>query len=214
MFLICGAGQFGSRAAYLLSQDPTNKVTIIDHDLQKLNQISRLSVVKIQAEVIDYLTSQQSSLKPDNIIIPAVPFHLAFKWLMAMCQKDNRVDQLDIPLEVLSKLPHPSQNSSYEIICRYADFICPADCPEPEQICTITGKPRGTPLFELMAGIKPRGFQTGVIRSQQIAPGIGGFPVNEIWDLKARVEYGKLGKWLIGTACRCHGILSALEVRG
>lgn len=211
-FLICGAGQFGSRASYYLAQDPKNNLTIIDHDPEKLNQIRELSVKKIQADVIDYLTRQQSSLKPDSIIIPAVPFHLAFKWLMAMIQKDYIFHRLDISPEILSKLPHPGHSSDREIICSYADFICPADCIEPEDFCTITGRKRGTPLFELIAGIKSDELQTEVIRSRQIGPGIGGYCLGELLALKERIVQGKTGKWLIGTACRCHGILSAFEI--
>jgi len=187
-------------------------VTIIDHDLKKLNQINEPSVIKIHAEVIDYLTRQQPSLQPDDVIIPAVPFHLAFDWLMAMIQQDYKIHRLDIPLEILSKLPHPGQSSRQEITCSYADFICPEDCPEPEQICTITGELRGTPLFELITGIKPDGFQIGMIRSRQIGPGIGGYAFGELLALKERIAQGRLGKWLMGTACRCHGILSAFEV--
>ena len=211
-FLICGAGQFGSRASYILSQDPKNKITIIDHDLKKLNQIDEPSATKIQFEVIDYLLRQQSLLRPENVIIPAVPFHLAFEWLIAMIQKDHQTHRLNVPPGIISKLPHPSQSNKKETICSYADFICPEDCVEPEHICTITGMPRGIPLFELMTGIKSKGFRTGVIRSRQIGPGIGGYSVREIWDLKERIVQGKIGKWVIGTACRCHGILSALKI--
>ena len=211
-FLICGAGQFGSRASYILSRDPKNILTIIDHDLKKLNQINEPSATKIHSEVINYLIRQQSLLGPESIIIPAVPFHLAFEWLMAMIQKDHQITRLDIPPEITLKLPHPSQSSNNETICSYADFICPENCIEPELICTITREPRGTPLFELMAELKSEGFQTGVIRSRQIGPGVGGYPVRQIWDLKERSSQGKVGKWLIGTACRCHGILSAFKI--
>ena len=212
MFLICGAGQFGSRASDFLAQDSKNNLTIIDHDLKKLNQISQPSVIKIHTEVIDYLTRQQSSLNPDSIIIPAVPFHLAFIWLMAIIQEDYKIHRLDMPLEIPSELPHPLKSSKHEIICSYADFICPADCPEPEDFCTITGKEREAPLFKLMAGLRPEGFQTGVLKSRQIGPGIGGYAFREILVLKERIAQGKVRKWLIGTACRCHGILSAFEV--
>ena len=170
------------------------------------------STTKIHSEVVDYLIRQQSLLRPESIIIPAVPFHLAFEWLMAMIQKDHQIHRFDIPPEIILKLPHPSQSSNNETICSYADFICPEDCIEPERVCTITGEPRGTPLFELIARIRSEGFQTRVIRSRQIGPGIGGYPVREIWDLKERIVQGKVGKWLIGTACRCHGILSAFKI--
>ena len=194
-----------------MSQNPKNKIIIIDHDPKKLNQIDAPSAIKIQSEVIDYIIRQQSLLRAESVIIPAVPFHLAFEWLTAMAQKDHQIHRLDVPPGIISKLPHPGQSAKKETICSYADFICPEDCIEPEHICTMTGKPRGIPLFELMTGIKSEGFRTGVIRSRQIGPGIGGYPVREIWDLKERIGQIKGGKWLIGTACRCHGILSALK---
>jgi hypothetical protein len=83
---------------------------------------------------------------------------------------------------------------------------------EPEEFCTITGEKRETPLFELIDAITSDEFQTEVIRSKQIGPGIGGYAWGELLDLKERVVEKKTGKWLIGTACRCHGIVSAFEI--
>jgi hypothetical protein len=116
---------------------------------------------------------------------------------------------LDIPSGLFSALPHPWIGSRQEVICSYADFICPEDCPEPEEICTVTGKKRGIPLYELISSKIPEGFQAEVIRSRQLGPGVGGYSFRKLLGLRARISRGKEGKWLIGTACRCHGILSA-----
>ena len=47
-------------------------------------------------------------------------------------------------------------------------------------------------------------MRVGVLRSIQLAPGVGGLPVHEMLQLKQ--EVGRLGgEWLLATACRCHG---------
>ena len=94
----------------------------------------------------------------------------------------------------------------------YADFRCPDDCPEPSDHCTVTGKKRGKPLYKLLGDIALPGFRVHVIRSRQLAPGIGGYSIGDLEGLRERVEGGGNSKWLVGTACKCHGIISAVEV--
>jgi len=68
------------------------------------------------------------------------------------------------------------------------------------------------PLFKLLGGLEIRDFAIHIIRSRQIAPGLGGYRVKDMIQLLEKVRKGKARKWLIGTACRCHGVLNALEL--
>jgi hypothetical protein len=92
-----------------------------------------------------------------------------------------------------------------------ADFLCPDNCPEPAENCTVTGRPRGKPLFARLAGIELPGWSVGVIRSHQLTPGVGGCRVADLLALRERIVKSG-GRWLVATACRCHGALGALEL--
>jgi hypothetical protein len=92
----------------------------------------------------------------------------------------------------------------------YADFICPDDCPEPD-VCTITGKRREKPLYELLRSLDV-GFRVHIIRSHQLAPGLGGYTVADLKRAAETLAGHRNGKWLVGTACKCHGILTAFEI--
>jgi hypothetical protein len=93
-----------------------------------------------------------------------------------------------------------------------ADFICSEDCPEPAQYCTITKKRRPKPLYQILEDIEGA-FESKVIRSLQLAPGVGGFKPEALLDLleniKKRMEPHR--SMLISTASRCHGVTSALS---
>ena len=84
------------------------------------------------------------------------------------------------------------------------------DCPEPAEICTFTGRPRGGTLFRDLAARTWPGFVMLVLRSRQLAPGLGGYRGRELLGLEdlARESAGPL---LVATACRCHGVLHGLR---
>ena len=122
------------------------------------------------------------------------------------------VAQVPVPKSFGLPLPHTWDGSEGSLLVSYADFRCPDDCPEPANRCTVTGKARGTPLYRLLAETEPRGFHMHVIRSRQLAPGVGGYRVRDLKELLEKVSEGRKGKWLVGTACKCHGILTAFEL--
>ena len=102
---------------------------------------------------------------------------------------------------------HPGREG--QVYLSLADFLCPDDCPEPAEICTVTKNPRGRPLHERLAAISADGWSTGVLASRQLAPGVGGLAVDDLLRMKQRVA-ARGGGWLLGTACKCHGVLQAL----
>jgi len=51
-----------------------------------------------------------------------------------------------------------------------------------------------------------------VIRSRQLAPGLGGYRVRDLKELLGKVSEAGKGKWLVATACNCHGIVTAMQV--
>jgi len=74
-----------------------------------------------------------------------------------------------------------------------------------------TGKPRKRNMFELLGEIHFPPWESLVIRSHQLGPGIGGYRVRELYELADRIEKAR-GPILLGTACRCHGIVTGLQL--
>jgi threonine dehydrogenase-like Zn-dependent dehydrogenase len=172
--IIIGAGHFGQRAVTLLSSVPHTSLWLVDRDVTKLKKIGNIGAERIAEDGIRFLANHFSQLAPSTFIIPAVPAHVAFEWLRTYINKRGTVEQVPVPKNFARRLPHPSDGREGSLLTSYADFRCPEDCPEPTNRCTVTGKKRGTPLYRLLTEAEPRGFSVHVIRSHQLAPGVGG----------------------------------------
>jgi glycine/D-amino acid oxidase-like deaminating enzyme len=210
--IIIGAGHFGQRAAALLNSVPHTSLWIVDRDLGKLKKMGRVGAKRIAEDGIRFLAKHFSHLAPSTFIVPAVPVHLAFEWLRAYIHGEGSVSQVPVPRSFGLRLPHTSEGSEGSLLASYADFRCPDDCSEPPSRCTVTGKARGTPLYRLLAEAVPRGFRTHVIRSRQLAPGVGGYRVEDLRELLGKVSETGKGKWLVATACKCHGVVTGLTI--
>jgi len=55
-------------------------------------------------------------------------------------------------------------------------------------------------------------FESNVIRSRQLAPGVGGYSLETLLDLFEKIKKAMAPRRtiLISTSCRCHGVISAL----
>jgi hypothetical protein len=212
--LIVGAGHFGRRAVKILSGRSKAPIYVVDKDRSQLESVSNALVETIVDDGVRFLARQFSRLSPATIIVPAVPVHLAFEWLAITLSDRFRIKQIPVPEDIRPSLPHTWQTADGSLLVSYADFRCPDDCPEPADYCTVTGKKRGKPLFQLLREIKIANFGVHVIRSRQLAPGLGGYRVDILREMVTKIESQRLEHWLVGTACKCHGTLSAMEIQG
>lgn len=210
--IIIGAGHFGQRAAALLNSAPHTSLWIVDRDVTKLKKLGDIGAKRIAEDGVHFLAKHCSHLAPSTFIIPAIPVHLAFEWLRTYITEKGTVEQVPVPKSFATRLPHTWNGSEGSILASYADFRCPDDCPEPANRCTVTGKKKGIPLYRLLAQLEPRGFGVHVIRSRQLAAGVGGYRVRDLKELFGKVSEGRKGKWLVATACKCHGVITALQV--
>lgn len=212
--LIIGAGHFGRRAARILCDVHLRRkpLFVIDREGEKLAKITGSSIERIRSDGIEFLVKNAPFLRPTNLIIPAIPVHLSAEYLKNCLHKDFKIEQIDVPQEIKRSLPHTWQGSEGSLLISYADFTCPDDCPEPEDYCTVTGEKRETPLYESLGQLDLPGYRVYVIRSQQLMPGMGGYRVDDLLKLVGRVKQERKGRWLVGTACKCHGTLTALEI--
>jgi hypothetical protein len=208
-YLIIGCGHFGSRAARKLFQKDSNStIIVVDKSRKALQKVSRLPIQTVVCDGISYLSRFLSEGSEVNYIIPAVPFHLAFEFILSQ-SKHLRGKRGKVP--ILSGLPNPMMGKSGDLYTSLAGFLCSEDCPEPTQYCFATKKKRPKPLYQILNDIQGA-FESKVIRSQQLGPGIGGFRPKALLGLLEDIKKEKNSDQLIliSTASRCHGVTSAL----
>jgi hypothetical protein len=209
-YLIIGCGHFGSRAAEkLVQKNPGSKIVIVDKNRMALRKVSRLSVQTVLGEGLSYLSQVLSEGQKFNYILPAVPFHLTFEFILSQLQP-FAAKRGSIP--ALPGLPNPVIGKTGDLYTSFADFLCSEDCPEPAQYCTATRRKRPKPLYRILSEVKGE-FESRTIRSHQLDVGVGGFRSKELLytleEIKIRARQGRL--FLISTASRCHGVTSALS---
>jgi len=210
---IVGAGHFGGRAARILSRRGVAGIYVLDLDETSLAGLEDLPVTALRYDGVLFLAENFPRLHPTNTIVPAIPVHLAYEWLKRSLEGHYHFTQIPVPKEVKERLPHTWPGGEGSLLASYADFLCPDDCPEPD-VCTVTGERREMPMHALLRGVAVPEFKVHMIRSRQLAPGLGGYAVEDL-SRAAEAIAGKkeMNKWLLGTACKCHGILTAFEIR-
>jgi hypothetical protein len=209
-YLIIGCGRFGSRAAERLYQkDSDSNIIVVDKNKKALQKVSRLPIDTAVSNGITYLGQFLSEGRQIDDVIPAVPLHLAFEFILSRL-KPRGAKRVRIP--PISGLPNPMRGKTGDLYTSLSDFLCSEDCPEPARYCTITKKRRQKPLYQILNDLEGT-FESRVIRSRQLGPGIGGFQPKALLDLLEDIERNKKSgqSILVSTASRCHGVTSALS---
>ncbi len=210
---IIGLGQFGRLAFRSLSKRPgESRFVLVDPDEENLQRVTGPDCTLEKADGVAYLAQH---LHPDNSegapdwIIPAAPVHLAAEWCLSLLGPES-IQRVDPPPEIEPLLSNPMRGAGGDLYVSHADFFCPEDCAEPRDICTVTREPRKRNMFELLGEMRFPPFQPLVIRSRQLGPGIGGCRPEQFFTLLSRVKQTE-GSLLVSTACRCHGVITAME---
>jgi hypothetical protein len=207
---VLGAGRFGRLAAERLRHKfPDAVLSIVDRDGAKLGQFA--GDLGISVEVEDSVRSISRVPPADDLwLIPAVPVHVGFEWALNRLSRVEEARRLAVPDVVDLEVPNPIRSPAGTLYASFATFICPDFCKEPDEICTHTGQGRPGNLYEVFGKVRVPGFETAVLRSWQLAPGVGGYPGRSLNRLLALIS-SKPGKYLVATSCRCHGVMDALE---
>lgn len=208
---IIGAGKFGRRAALSLGQGANRNIIIVDKDREKLEGLKGAAMLQ---DGVDCLVE---NLRKDtrDWIVPAVPFQLVYEW----ARRKMAVHFSLVPVEIdpgwQKMLPHCILGGRGQAFVSNADFLCPDNCPEPKGYCTHTGLPRPRIMYRYLAEWgRKHSFDTTVIRSRQLAPGVGGYPAKDVFafldHLRAGHDPGQ--QFLLGTACKCHGVINLFKL--
>ena len=213
-YLILGAGKFGRLALERLTRlDTAGSFLVVDRDPVALavGVDGGPGRQWVQAEAVTFLVQHLGIDCRWDWIIPMVPVHVAYGWLRAGPLAGSAWRQADVPEELAGLVADARRGPAGELFLSRAQHLCPDDCAEPE-FCPVTGEPREPSLHQELASLHPDDWEIRVIPSQQLAPGVGGYPPGRLWEL-ARDMAALEGKVLIATACRCHGVIQGLAKR-
>jgi hypothetical protein len=214
-YLILGSGKFGRLALERLARlDAAASFLVVDSDPESLVMSGGgPGYQQVQAEAIAFLVQHLKSEGQWDWIVPMVPLHVAFHWLVQGPLRESGWQPAAVPEALALLIPGTRNGPEGELyLSRAAHHVCPDDCPEPE-VCPVSGEPRDLPLHQELASLHLPGYQVRVIPSRQLAPGVGGFSPGRLLDL-ARDLDALTGKVLIATACLCHGVMHGLVRSG
>lgn len=212
-YAILGAGRFGALAlARLAAQDPGGGFVVIDRRPEALAPLQDRypPCLAVAGDAVLLLDGVLRRPWPLDWIVPALPRHLAFAWWWERRPRPGIL--IPVPEAVGAGLPLVIRGAQGELYLSQADWICPDDCSELEDFCPVTGPHHRRPLYDIIKSLALPGFQTLVVPSRQLAPGVGGFAPQRLRDLEDRLA-GAAGNWLIATACRCHGVVHAVSLK-
>ncbi|MBM9605695.1 potassium transporter [Desulfopila inferna] len=210
---VIGGGKFGTHAMESLRRKVYG-ADIILVDKQPIGDFPE-GVESICADGIEWFVEHFTPTADISKVIPALPLHLAAEWLKKRLFLDGfAVTSPTLPDELLQRLPHPLRCSPNQAVISHADFLCPPNCPEPAGFCFSTGCPRPPSLYHLIDTLDCAPFTALSLRSRQFAAGVGGFYPSDLWKLLEKVKSLPDTPLLIGTACKCHGVIDSLYLAG
>lgn len=206
---VLGAGRFGTIAAQrLLKKVARLHVRAVDHRQDRLRGLPP-GTETISGDAVSYLVEHIGVGVDPDWIVPAVPVHVAWEFIRKRLSAEKTLVALTLGEDLLSKLPNAMTGEGGAVYASIADFLCPDNCPEPADRCTHTGKPRPMELFSAIPDIADDAWSAVVVRSHQLAPGVGGYRPAALLDALDRVETAQKPV-LLATACRCHGVIHGI----
>lgn len=202
---IIGAGKAGKKALDVLTGLGFNRIRVIDPDPAALESL-RAGATVIQADGIEWLSREAEDRLKGEWIAPTLPVHLAFRWLLDVL--GDKARQVDVPAHALTGLPGLTATQDGGFTISLAQGLCPPDCDERKGCAWSRAYPLTLP--QALSRLSKE-WPMELIRSRTLAPGLGGFSRSVLDRLKDRIESGP-GRAIIATACRCHGVIHALEL--
>ncbi|MHA1271430.1 MAG: hypothetical protein ACTSPY_16675 [Candidatus Helarchaeota archaeon] len=226
--LIIGGGKVGIEALnfcrknnlipYFVDNNPECIVHgVVDQIITNLNDINDFQFDKSVLFVIDlkYLPKLINAINFDYLI-PAIPIHVIGKLVIDyFLTKNIRIKPSKELIHLVYKkidkiLVYKYDETMGIIISSYMppDQICKPNCIE-YLVCPITKIRKEKPLYEYLKEITIN-YQSMIIISEQLKPSLGGISITSIKGLFKYLN-SITGKFIIGTSCKCHGIINAFE---
>ncbi len=209
---VLGAGKFGLKAVERIKTiHPEVNVTVIDKKREAPGPIVYAARTRyVRRDGIEFLTDELEDTGSPDWIIPAIPVHVACKWIKFRLSSSRDVREINLPGQIADMLPNTVQGMQGELYSSMADFLCPDDCIAPIGVCTITKEKRPYQLYDLLASIELEPYKTVVVKSLQICAGIGGYKPTDLFRALEKVRRYS-SPVLLSTSCKCHAVVSALR---
>jgi hypothetical protein len=237
--LIAGGGKYGSGALKYFLKQPDWKVVVCDEDshcqasalvktktdLEKLGHHFQIRdptlIITDAVEVaVRFLTD---GIVP-KMIIPCVPFHFAAKVLTGyITSKGLHIEPTFEPLRhafekaQLEGVEYRLNQDNALVVASKMPFNlqCESGCQQPKA-CPVTGRKLSKPMYQIMNETlnHARVDIVKVLRSQLIAPNIGGFSGEELMqtlDLCVKSEPCTIA---VATSCGCHAVANVFRIEG
>lgn len=207
-----GVGRFGSIAVNRLSKQHSDwQFVLVDPVKENLIKAKGPNIAIEQTDGIKFLNDRLNPWTKVSWIIPSLPVHLAWEWCRMKMGQDRLVrTQFSSGIDLF--LPNPIHGSSGDIYVSHADFICPDNCSEPKEFCTVTHRPRKQDMYHLLEALHYEEYTPIVLRSRQLAPGVGGVSPGQLFSFLKKIQQHK-GLFLLCTACLCHGVITGVDHR-
>ncbi len=141
-------------------------------------------------------------------IFPTAPVHVAAAVVREKFGLDGWEEGID---KAAARLPYElivSISGDTIALSHNPDGICMPECEAPA-VCPVTGVAHPQPMHAAIRSLLP---ESTVLISHQLEPGIGALTGDELERLLAAAE-GR-SHMIIATACRCHGVITALRDAG
>lgn len=212
MDIIVGGGKYGCMAVEYLKKNRRGFV-VVDKDpsclavkrygLKSAEQVGAEGEYFFEGDIAKVLELIER-LKPEYVF-PTAPIHIAAELAKSKYELAPWDEVIDC---ILANLP-PSvvlQAGKGSLILSYnRDKECLEKCEAPE-VCPSTHKRKPCTMDKLMKFAYPEGI---ILISYQLAPGMGALKGSELLEFFVQVE--KKDKFVVATACDCHGFFTALK---
>jgi hypothetical protein len=212
MDIIVGGGKYGCEAVEYLRKKGQGFVLVdIDPNCLAVKRFGLKSSAQIGTEgeyfiqggiatVLELVTT----LKPEYIF-PTAPIHIVaelakIKFKLAPWDEEINSILANLPSTVILRAGRGNLIVSYN-----RDKDCLEKCEAPE-VCPSTRKRRPCTMDRLMKFAYPEGF---ILISHQMALGMGALKGSELLEFFDWAE--KKEKFVVATACNCHGFFSAFR---
>ena len=178
---VLGSGDFGGRAVKQLARryDATD-IVLVDPSQQALKAAYLPGINSVCEDGVAFLVRELTGRDSPDWIVPALPVHLVWEWAK---RRVTGLERFALPDSLVASLPNVMVGASKDVYVSHADFICPPNCSEPDQICTRTGEARKEDMFAWLRKKGTDALPFFVVRSIQLGPGLGGYQPGVLFDL-------------------------------
>ncbi len=212
-FWIIGGGKFGRRAAETIGRaGAAAEILIVERDARRCRRLKDSGFHVIEADGIEFLKNRLVNPLQKQWIVTAAPVHVAYEWVWATLSDSFQIEPFAMPAELTCQFPNAMRGAEGQWYASNADFICPPDCSESGSVCSFTGRKRAQSMHAFIRHIHAPGVKIMVVRSYQLAPGVGGLRPRDLYEALHQIRMAR-PSFILATACKCHAVLNSFNIK-